>query len=317
MRRQEMWAESYRRDPYMESATPEAVAQRSRDIMANMLGVSERGGLIPGKPRLPNGDINPGWEQWMARWTHILEEMGNRGGIRSDQVLIDREAMPWLSAPQAPRGFKILQGGSLPPAPFLAKIGRQEHMFPLFDEGKLRMAPASNYSDPSLNSAQRDDELTVTAVRSGRGDFLHKIDRETGKRGPPLPLVGEVQHSLKLKKNYYVLCFSYTYDPRLLDDFGGNALLLVTGLAEFANRARLAVERLRPDLQLSFGAPQYYDPYFVDPNRGWIPMMKHFRYAYQREFRLVWTGDVPADAKPFFVELGSLRDIAQYYALPS
>ncbi len=46
-------------------------------------------------------------------------------------------------------------------------------------------------------------------------------------------------------------------------------------------------------------------------------MAKHFRYEYQREWRMVWNSEEPLalTAAPIFVEIGSLADSCEAYCL--
>jgi hypothetical protein len=311
MPRHEAWRAAYRANRYMIDASDQNVAQRCRDITVNMMGVDASGRITPGSP-------TPSRVQWWERWTHILEEFALRGiGFRSDLELIGRDAMPWVSAPEPPRGLKILRGSRLPSTPYLARIGRKEHLREAYTRGRIRIAPAASYADAPLNSAIRDDELTVTATASGRHMNLRRYDPRTGKEGEPIQVSGEMQWSTRLTQNFYVLCLTHSYDLRLLDDFRGDALLLITDPGRFVKRLTRAVAKARPDLQSAIGAVQYYDPYFVDPSGGWVPMLKHFRHAYQNEIRFVWTGpNLDLAAEAFFVDLGPLRDVARLFLLP-
>jgi hypothetical protein len=46
-------------------------------------------------------------------------------------------------------------------------------------------------------------------------------------------------------------------------------------------------------------------------------MTKHFRFVYQREFRMIWVPSTARmDLKPFFVTIGSLKDAATMITLP-
>jgi hypothetical protein len=285
----------------MIDATLESISQRSRDIAINMLGVDKFGRITPGK-------MDPTKEMWWVRWTHILEELQLRGlGLPRDLNLIDRNAMKWASAPKAPRGLRILRGDALPSKPYMARIGQRKHLHEAITRGRIRIAPAAIYQDPSLNSAIQDDELSVTTVRSSRSPHTNTTIN-------PSEIVSTWRHN----ENFFVLCLSHSYDMRLLDDFEGDALLVVHDPRRFSNRLFSAVKKSKPGLSCSIAPVRYYDPYFVDPTQGWIPTMKHFRFYYQNEIRFIWTGADPGNfLQPFFVELGALRDIAKLYTLAS
>ena len=49
----------------------------------------------------------------------------------------------------------------------LVKLGKRIHMQELCESGRIRIAPARLYSDPSLNYAIGDDELTFDRYMLG------------------------------------------------------------------------------------------------------------------------------------------------------
>ncbi len=309
MRRHEAWRAAYGLNRYMIDATEEQVAQRSRDICANMLRLSEEGQITP-------GPIVEARQIWWELWTHILEECGLREVDFRYLELMERERFDrWLTN-SPPRGVTLLRGASLPAEPYLAKLGEVEHLRAAYAEGRFRVAPAGGYNDPSLNSAVRDDELCVTATRHSRRTKIQGIDPQTGKTSKPIELRGEISYSARMKGNYYVWCAAREYDVRLIDDFEYHAGLIIKDPSEFYRRFGAAVREVRPDLRMHVGSVRYYDPYFIDVSDVWVPMLKHFRYAYQAEVRCVWISESrEPNWDPFFVELGDISDIAELYEL--
>ena len=59
----------------------------------------------------------------------------------------------------------------------------------------------------------------------------------------------------------------------------------------------------------------YYDPWTVRRDQLKPIFLKNFKYLYQNEYRFVWQVPPSAALSPFFVELGSLSDIAEFYEL--
>jgi hypothetical protein len=57
------------------------------------------------------------------------------------------------------RAIEAWRDHHLAPDRAIIKYGRREHMTDLVERGRLRLTPASNYDDPSLNPAIRDAEL--------------------------------------------------------------------------------------------------------------------------------------------------------------
>ncbi|MBX9660981.1 MAG: hypothetical protein K2X00_20685 [Nitrospiraceae bacterium] len=308
MQRHEAWRLAYRMDRYLRSAANSDIEQRSRDITLNMMNVNDTGQL---SAEVPSEEAMVWWELW----THILEELSLRS---VDYRTLDlMPPFPWISHPDAPRGLKILGKRQLPNKDFISRVGQREHMKAAYEHGRFRIAPATTYSDPSLNPAIRDEELSVTAVRSGDTAKIHRYDPKTGKTGDPIHAIGNVTFSTTWQENFFVLCLTSGYRPRILDDFEANSLLVIHNVNRFLIRLKKAVKRARPDLA-HFARPiTYYDPYRVDPKSLEAPFAKNFRYAYQREFRAVWhKPGLGFDERPFFIEMGTLRDIATLLNLP-
>lgn len=306
MKRHEAWRMAYRMDRYMRSASVADIEERSRNIALNMMDVNATGQLTPGTP---TESI-----VWWELWTHILEEIALRSIDYRTLDLMDR--WPWISHPEQPRGLKILGKRQLPKTDFIARVGQHEHMKAAFEHGRLRIAPATTYSDPSLNPAIRDEELSITAVRSNDTATIRPYDPKTGKSGDPIQAIGNITFSAKWEENFFVLCLTSGYRPRILDDFEANSLLVIHNVNRFIVRLEKAVKRARPDLRLFARPITYYDPYRVNPKDLEAPFAKNFRYAYQREYRAVWhKPGLAFDEQPFFIEIGTMRDIATLFNL--
>jgi hypothetical protein len=288
----------------MRSAKIADIEQRSQDVAGNMLNVDDFGRLTPG----PMNEKNV---KWWALWTHILEELALREAPYGSVRLMTPEQFPWVSAPEPPRGMRILMGRCLPQSNYLARLGQKAHLIEAIEKGRIRIAPAASYDDPSLNPAKRDDELSVYATHSGESAVIHKVDPLTGELGERITVIGDISYGRRASTNYYVLCLADAYEPRLLDDFGADALLLIHNVERFLIRLERAVKRARPDLKMLADRVTYFDPYRIRPDDMHPHLFKHFRFAYQHEYRVLWiSDDIPMDASPFFVELGTLRDIA-------
>ena len=307
MQRHEDWRLAYRVDRYLRSASSSDIEQRSRDITLNMMNVNDSG-------QLSAGELNDGAMIWWELWTHILEELSLRS---VDYRALDlMPPFPWVSHPDAPRGLKILGKRQLPKGDFFARVGQREHMKAAFEHGRFRIAPATTYSDSSLNPAIRDEELSVTAIRSGDTATIRPYDPKTGRSGDPIHAIGNITFSTTWRENFFVLCLTYGYRPRILDDFEANSLLIIHKADRFLVRLEKAVKLARPDLTLDARPIAYYDPYRVDPRSVDAPFAKNFRFTYQQEYRAVWhKSGLGFDEQPFFIEMGTLRDIATLFNL--
>jgi hypothetical protein len=100
-------------------------------------------------------------------------------------------------------------------------------------------------------------------------------------------------------------------DCRMFTDFQADAALIVHGKDEFIRRVGEAVAQPLPSA-FSHGNVGYYDPYQIDnPSQLTPAFSKHFRYAYQDEYRMVWKpSEAGMQLEPFFVNIGPMSDIA-------
>ena len=110
---------------------------------------------------------------------------------------------------------------------------------------------------------------------------------------------------------------SLSLDHRLFGDFGYNAGVIVRDHEAFEDRLSRAVARHLPGWIGGAGPVRYVDPFNCTKDDIDVFLGKHHRFWYQHEYRCMW---VPSDRsitrlEPFFVELGSLRDICQMVAL--
>lgn len=306
-RRQEIWEEDYRRRRYLADASDADVAQRFRDILFNYHNVTAEGrlGVITDREELL---------RWLPILGHVLQEFSLRGGIPAG--IGSKSDLPFVTFPEPPNGFKILNGATIPEQP-LIKFGKKEHMAAMFEQGTIRIAAASSYADPSLNRAIKDDELSLSVFALQNEISAQLIDRRTGKAGPNLEVIGDATITNSVYE-FYAYCMCEKYDYRLLDDFEATAMVVIHDHRAFGQRFLKAIKDRFGDDYTYMWVPAYYvDPYNYDHTRLSTHFSKHFRYAYQHEHRFLM---VPKDNRtdplpPFFINIGPLADIAAYYCL--
>ncbi len=310
MNRHEAWRAEYRADRYLIDADLEALERRSQDITSNLHDVNEKGQVTVAHLQSdPNRML-----YWTSLWTHLREELALRGATEKAKLMTP-DQFPWISYPEKPRGLRIL-GNRKVVAGSIIRLGRKEHIKDAMNHGRFRIGPAASYADPSLNPAIQDDELSVTAVRSGRTAQVMMVDPTTGKPGETLPIIGEISYSNMMQENFYVMCLTDGYSPRLLDDFGYDAMLIIHNMPRFTIRIEKAMRLQRPKMLMGGNNVHYYDPYRVQPHSLTPFYAKNFRYAYQREYRLVWhQPGLPLDSEPLWLEIGSISDIASICVL--
>ena len=300
--RHEVWRLQYKQNPYLKGASDDALAQRLKDVMNNLSTLTPEGtiGLLPiGTDRI----------RWMTLFTHVHEEYVTRGSIPPS--LADM-TFPKPTAQHLPKSVSALRKVEIPsPGQALVKLGKQAHMRELYESGRIRIAPARSYSDPSLNHAMGDDELKLDQFSPSAEVTITVPDKQTGEPRTIKP-VDDVTYTTNLATNYYVYCMTHTLNYRLFDDFESDACVIVRKPEIFSSRLINAMRQRLPSWLDWNQTVQYVDPYL---HRNWdldLVFSKHFRFWYQQEYRFAWmpNKDWHNHLDPIFVELGSLENIS-------
>ena len=305
--RHEIWRFQYRQRPYLKDASDDALAQRLKDVMNNVSTLTPEGkiGLLP---------IGPDGERWMVLFTHVHEEYVSRGAF--PPILSDMP-FPQPTAPDLPKSVVALKKIKMPnPGQNLIKLGKRAHMQELYEHGRVRIAPASSYSDSSLNYVVKDDELKFERVIPGSEVTITFTDRQTGEPKNVKP-IGEVTNTISLATNYYIYCMTHILDYRLFDDFGADSCVIIREPAAFCTRLQDAMQTRLPDW-LDWNQPvDYIDPYLHREKNFDFIFSKHFRFWYQQEYRIAWIPERGGRThlEPFFVELGSLEQISEIVSI--
>jgi hypothetical protein len=299
--RSDWWRFEYVSNPYLLGCPDDRLALRFHDVMTNVTELSHDSLIAP----LPVDEPN----EFMRKFTHLLEEYGVRGGLPVWKE-IPRQEVDYFAdgGPIAARMFKDY----VPPAgPILVKYGRREFLETMLREGVIRISPAGYYGDASHSDAVRDDEVSRTFCIPTWRERLdgrtctemqgHRV--EYREDDIVLPLVVPDYH-------LYSLCDQIYY--RMPTDFEADAAVVIRDPIRFKQRVISAFLALHPDSETLEGPVIYYDPY-LDYTKFKVPeMAKHFGYAYQREVRIVFRPrSRPArPLKPVFVRIGSMEDYA-------
>lgn len=308
MKRHEWWRHDYRQRRYLEHAASDELKQRFQDLMDNVCDFTAEGKLAMKNP-LQDGDC-------MIRFTHLLEELDLRGeAVRPEMVQGGHfDGRRYVSAKRA---AELWNGLDVPSGTYLLKFGKLKYLRPLVNVGNLRIAPASFYHDPSLNFAVRDSELEFTEEYYGakihhppNGDYSIPQDQWI-----EMPIIGNVKSTLRSDSDYYIACFSSSYEYRLYDDFEADGCLVIKDIVRFVNSFKARMEEVVPGWNFSFDGVDYRDPYHPNPKLN-IFFCKHFRYAYQKEFRFVWEPPTKRESlEPIHLELGPLKDYCELLIL--
>ncbi len=305
--RHEVWRMQYRQRPYLKNTSDDALLQRLKDVMNNLSVLTSDGklGVLP---------IGPDGIHWMTLFTHIFEEYDARGGFSAG---LSDMPFPKPTAPDIPKSVMALKKIKVPKAgETLIKLGKLSHMKDLIERGRIRIAPARSYSDPSLNYAVNDDELQFDRVMPGSEVTITFLDKQTGEPKDAKP-ISDVTDTTSLATNFYVYCMTHTLSYRLFDDFEADACVIVREPATFAAKLAQAVQQVLPGWIEWNDEVQYVDPYLHPGADVDLFFSKHFRFWYQQEYRFVWIPEAGGrdSLEPIFVELGPLDGISELVCL--
>ena len=317
IKRHEAWRLQYRGDRYLRDLSDSELFTRGGDLMTVTLEHSKDGKIA----------LKPVGEDpsRMERFTHVLEELVIRCIDYRQPGIVEAMRLPHPNSPKVKRAFQTLAGRSWSD-PFLVKFGARKHMAPLFLEGCGRISLAKTYNDPSLGYARADDESKISV-------YVHPMDAhrlmavehtaDGSSRGLDIyvPYLGSVKLDLQATSDFYVYCMSQCCDPRMFDDFTTpssdvDTCVVVIRPDVFRARLREAVASTLPEWKLIEGPVIYVDPFFARVHHLAPQFCKHFRFEYQKEYRLLWLppqpdrATNPASADHINFDLGPLTDYA-------
>ncbi len=308
IKRHELWRMQYRQRRYLQRANMQEIQARSEDLLNNLGDFDAQGRFSFKDPRIE--------EQWIVLFTHVLEELSLRG--QGHQAMLRRGGSfdPKRSV-NCKRAAELWTGRDLQRGTYLLKFGKLEHLRLALDVGTFRIASANYYRDPSLNFAIQDSELEFTEELYG-AKVHYPPNRDYSipeNQWKEMPIIGNVKSTRRLPGDYYVACFAQSYEYRLFDDFGYEACLVIKDIRRFIDAVGWCVHEQLPGWKFLLGPVEYRDPYHPAENID-LFFCKHFRYAYQREFRFVWQSPKPIEElKPIYLELGPLNDYCELLGL--
>jgi hypothetical protein len=297
----------YRIKRNLQHLTKEQLRQRFIDIFLNLFTLRHDGKLA-----FPAPGEDAGF--WIRLFVHVLEEHVLRFGPYpkgfEDGFAQNLDLLKFVG-PIGARANKAVAHASHLGASSLLKYGQADHLKAMLETGRIRIAPASCYSDPSLNRAIRDDELQLDFFLPPSEFKLEAFDHKTGRSKGPLQLVGN-RFSVTSTSDYYVYCLSAALDPRLFVDFSSDACLVVKDPKGFSGRLVSALKAEFPNWAVGLEQVKYVDPVSANPIEIQLFKTKHFRYAYQKEFRFVCLPPEPIEQLRLrFIELGNLQDCCE------
>jgi hypothetical protein len=178
VRRSDAWRLQYRADRYARHLSQPELNQRLRDLILNLLHVDPDGKIILSPMDIPPGVIGNETTVWMEKWTHMLEEMQLRHGpypAGFTRDILHKEPFPNLVSELGKKAAKRLSATGTAPKDVFIKFGKHQYMERLYEEGALRIQPATFFAETNHNEAIRDDELMHTLSFALSRDDLIKL----------------------------------------------------------------------------------------------------------------------------------------------
>lgn len=186
---------------------------------------------------------------------------------------------------------------------------------PLLEKGALRIAAAAMYDDPSLSPAVRDTELEISVNELPTEVRLMVYDGKTGKAKGPLQPRGNITMTAKARSNFYVYCLGGDFSLRMFGDFDADACLIINDPGRFVETTQRKFDCLVPGWDSLASNVSYLDAFAPAGNLD-VHFSKHFRYAYQNEYRIVWLPqETETVLESVFLELGNLEDYCELITL--
>jgi len=264
--------------------------------------------------------VNPPPTGWDSLWRDVVDEVyrrfGDSGGGQEflEQIIKQFEADA-LTRPRLPddQVAAFLDRASVD-RDFLVRYSKRRYLEEFVSQGHVQIRPASMYKDPSLNPGVRDDELRLAIQPNPSETKLEVFGRNGQSKGRIEPIDSLL--TMVAPTDYYVYCMSGLLSPDLFHDFGADSCVLIWDLKVFQERL---LEGLNSRLPYPAWGGQIERVQYVDPlntafRQFHIYRAKHFRYAYQQEYRLVWcpAATTPVGAlETIKLELGDMRDCCE------
>jgi hypothetical protein len=300
-------ASRYEQDRYLAHLSADELFQRTADVMANALLLNEANRAAGGDPA----------DKTTIRWFQLLSDVTTELHLRSipelvwyPEVLKRRQHFinPRRKASRAAIRLVSSSKGRFTP-PFIVKYGEQKYMRSMIESGSALVRPASYYSKHPT-PAIGDNEIEI---------ILQPPPNRIPTDAPELdvPPAAQTHRSGRIKRtaatDYYVYCLSHELEPRLFGDFGYDSCLVIKDTLAFLNRfGKAADQRLGFKMGQTATSARYIDPVLTPYRQLPGPFAKHFRFAYQREFRIVIEPSKKTlELSDLKIHMGPLGDIAE------
>lgn len=303
--RHDWWRLAYYKQPYLLLEDDKDILERFSDLFTNSLDINHEGKI----------GISPMMEddaRFARLFTEIIEETNTRGILHRDSLGEGREQIQAYFKNGTPLGVEMFKGIEKTEDSWLLKFSQKEFINDMYKYGRFRISPASYYAKGSHIRAVKDLETArnyrlkaINDILKGNSSFEFQGQKIEIKNG-----VVPIEFSMN---DYYLFCTCKEISRRMPTDFEADSVLIIKNKKEFIDRLKNEMLISYPDWEFLERDVYYYDPYNdlpTDPNQEFY---KHLAYAYQKEHRCILRPKRPTSEtlKTFFVEIGSLEDIAE------
>jgi hypothetical protein len=295
---------------YLEFQSEIELKEYLEGIIENLFEYNEYG--IPNKI----SNDKDGGLVWNAFFS-VIEEY-NKRGIAPPDYLIDTNNNPLpFTKYSAHLKQAIDLKKDIPGKPLAYRFSKKQYLNRFLNEGILRITPASMYNDEALLESVKDNELTSTVLRHPSQVEITHFDKKTGKPFLVNP-IGNVKIQSSFPTNYYVLCLSIKYDPRMFDAFDADACLLIYDPNRFTQLLNETMPKIKPLLGCTYPWKVSYIDH-KNPYKAAQPVLsKDIKYHFQSEVRYIWLPipfNVLSNIDPFEIKLNNINDFCKIVEL--
>jgi hypothetical protein len=192
----------------------------------------------------------------------------------------------------------------------LLRYSSMQNMRALFERGELMLQPAKRFLEEDLAAVQ-DDECSIS-VRV----VLEAAEIRTLVENPEDVSDNIADQHIELTfetDNYAIFCMGKVPELRMIADWNAEAVVIINDPPKFEKRLEVAVRDAFSGADVSFADVEYLDPYFPPSGIPDVCAVKHFRFSYQKERRLIVRGCNVGKGK--LLSLGPITDIASFVPL--
>lgn len=271
MTRNELWRYEYINNPYLTHLSVSQLSYRARYLIENLTTLS-----LNGKIGMTSLRDEPG-HTLIQKFTHVLQELQFRNE-EPEKMFLQGASIPKAMLGHEERLKELNKLASIK-KPHLIKFGKKQYL----GENSFKVSLASSFSDPSLNSAQMDDEVKAVYHPHPRDISITNPD------GTEIFSKQSIKITFHAKEDYYIFCSGAAFDVRLFGDFEADACFFIYDSKKFSKDLYNHVSSQVQIKDYGYKKVSYVDP--IKPDNKKLPPVefhKHIQYLYQKEYRHVF-----------------------------